>query len=277
MISLLLSESELEQGPTDLNGVPCVSSLANQVSCHDTVESEAPVHYAFCEVSEDGPESCPEPVASAHDHHDGDIEVITTRRLFVRSDPHKAMVISNELVTTIDYSQRGEYTLLYEASDRAGNKANAMIFHMFVRDTKPPQLSPGVHSDDLLQTIMGHHNYVHVPGAETTVAPHGGYANHHVFKLPPIRAFDAYDGDVGDTGLCLPASFRNRVLSHIHLSHMPSFRLTSALASLVPRQCQSSWGGSPTARWTASTSPTQGSCWASRRRRGTSLACLVCT
>lgn len=78
----------------------------------------------------------------------------------------------NELVKLIDYSQRGEYTLVYSAQDRAGNKADAMIFHMFVRDTKPPVLT-------------------HAAVIDKTYSSH--------FKIPAISANDAYDGNVDDT------------------------------------------------------------------------------
>jgi hypothetical protein len=199
VISLQLSGQHITSGKTDLNGVPCASLMADKVSCANDVHGKAPVHYAFCEVSEDGPESCPEPVATAHDSNDGEVEVITTRRLFVKSNAHKYPEMANTLVQAIDYSQRGEYTLLYEAADSAGNKAAAMIFHIFNKDTKPPQLSPAPPPGE---GEMG--ELLHLPGTHWSAGTEntGGYDSTGLtrnFKLPSIRAFDAYDGDVAGT------------------------------------------------------------------------------
>jgi hypothetical protein len=171
VISLSLAQSSLQSGPTDSNGIPCVSHMANKASCANLATKTVQTHYAFCEVSEDGPESCPEPMATAHDHHDGEIEVMVTRKLFVKSPPHGVATIANTPVSSVDYSQRGEYTLVYEAQDRAGNKADAMIFHMFVRDTKPPAMSAGTSA--------------------------GAFSTH--FKLPTVHAIDKYDGNCDDT------------------------------------------------------------------------------
>ena len=92
-----------------------------------------------CEVSQNtnGAQNCPgpqctcaEPTAQAFDHHEGQIDVIKTVRLLMRSDPRHVPVPVEETLADIDYALRGEYTLRYEAEDASGNKAENVLFAM---------------------------------------------------------------------------------------------------------------------------------------------------
>jgi hypothetical protein len=72
--------------------------------------------------------TCPEPTAQAFDHHQGQIDVIKTVHLLMRSDPGQMPKPVDEVLEDINYLLRGEYTLRYEAEDSSGNKAENVLF-----------------------------------------------------------------------------------------------------------------------------------------------------
>ena len=74
-------------------------------------------YYATCEVLRDSEASCPEPEASAHDHHEGEIPVRKTVKLYIKSDAKQQPKLLDQTVPAVSYRQRGEYTLTYDASD----------------------------------------------------------------------------------------------------------------------------------------------------------------
>jgi hypothetical protein len=116
---------------------------SNPNSCNDNDlgdQSRFQQTYAkHCMVSEnaDGAQNCPgsectcpEPTAQAFDHHQGQIDVIKTVHLLMRSDPRQMPVPVDVTLADIDYTLRGEYTLRYEAEDSSGNKAENVLFAM---------------------------------------------------------------------------------------------------------------------------------------------------
>lgn len=86
-----------------------------------------PLHKYFrCEVLTSNITSCPEPEASAFDHHEGTLDVTVTKKLYIRSDPQGTPKMVNENVQDIDFGQRGEYLLNFAAEDTAGNQAEEL-------------------------------------------------------------------------------------------------------------------------------------------------------
>jgi hypothetical protein len=88
-----------------------------------------------CEVDT----ACQEPVASAYDHHDGDIstQIDTVYRLFVKSD-RNANPVKEDSVEALDIAQRGEWVITYDVEDGAGNDAEQVQFALIIIDTQKP-------------------------------------------------------------------------------------------------------------------------------------------
>jgi len=189
VISMRLTDNgQLAKGNTDANGVPCVSHGANQDSCKALEATPHQTHYAFCYVGSADEKNCPKPEVEAHDHHDGKIAVTEQIHLFVSNNPGEGPKAIDKDVTCghagvsadecgLDYSQRGEYTLIYDAMDSSGNKADTVIFRIFIRDVEAPTIVAG--KTESLYKSQGHY---------------GSY-----FNLPALKATDKYDGDVSDT------------------------------------------------------------------------------
>jgi hypothetical protein len=108
-----------------------------------------------CEVMENFPApaggtSCVLPVASAYDHHDGDItdSITTAYTLFVQSDPQQdsnnanadkvapAGGIAQEMFT-----QRGEWVITYDVKDESGNMAEQVQFALIMIDEQVPKFT----------------------------------------------------------------------------------------------------------------------------------------
>jgi hypothetical protein len=173
VISLNLGESDfVHETKLDKNGVPCNSFAAHAASC-ETASDDAPKRfYKFCYVNKDTAQTCALPIANAHDHNEGEIEVVRKVFLHVKSDKHKGPVVVNNQQADLDYNQRGEYYLTYDAEDSSGNKATTIKFTVFMVDHEPPT--------------------IHSPSV-TPETPKSG-----VFLVLPITASDTYDGEVTD-------------------------------------------------------------------------------
>lgn len=170
MISLDMNGlSDIHSIHSDGKGTPCNSFAADTESCHAVHAGHRngdKVFYKFCKVGE---HNCELPVATAQDHHEGEIEVTTTTFLHVRSDKHAATPkVVDAKVGAIDFDQRGEFYMNYDAMDSSGNAASTVTFHVFVVDTTPPAITITPPTEDGPITVRA-------------------------------RAMDAYDGDVSDT------------------------------------------------------------------------------
>lgn len=138
--------------------------------------------------------ACELPVASAYDHHDGDIsgniEIIYS--VFVESEPGSdpdqvtgdatlsAAAFTNKITPTLSNGQantnydafRGEFVLNYDVLDSAGNSAETVTYALIMRDTEAPTYMGG----DLDQSAL-----------------YGEAAN--TFASIPLSSFvDTYDG-----------------------------------------------------------------------------------
>lgn len=166
----------------DANGVPCGSFLANKASCGHLLEVPHVRHYAFCEVMRDTAATCPEPLAQAMDAMGNSLEVTKTIRLFVKSDKKKipeAVPWALGAVPALDYNQRGEYTLQYDAKDAKGNEAQTILFNFFMNDHYGPSFT--LKETDGLKILDPL-----VPASK-------------LWYLPQAKAEDGYDGDVTRT------------------------------------------------------------------------------
>jgi hypothetical protein len=171
----------LKHEVADKKNIPCESLAANQDECSQVKnqptkeQKKAKTYYAFCYVGKDDANSCPEPEASAHDHHDGDLQVQKKVMLVIDSPPHSGPQMVKKIVSHINYKRRGEYRLIFDAQDKSGNKADTVYFHFFIVDHERPQIT--------------------VPPMDTLKAfP----VNQRWFNLQ-FQATDNYDGDVSDT------------------------------------------------------------------------------
>ena len=61
-----------------------------------------------------------------------------TTILYIASWPQEAPVEVFREVAAIDYDQRGEYILYYDAKDQSDNAAEQIAFGVILQDTKPP-------------------------------------------------------------------------------------------------------------------------------------------
>jgi hypothetical protein len=125
---------------------------------------------------------CALPVASAYDHHDGDISSAITIEyaMFVLSDPGCDPVQTNQTLSQSEFDARlqpnafrGEFVLRYDVADSAGNAAETVTYALIMRDT----ISPTYQGTDITQT-----------------KPYG--AVHTQFNAIPLIQFqDTYDAD----------------------------------------------------------------------------------
>jgi hypothetical protein len=132
--------------------------------------------------------TCPEPTAQAFDHHQGQIDVVKTVHLLMRSDPRSMPVPLDVTLADIDYGIRGEYTLRYEAEDESGNAAENVLFAMIMLDHEAPAIFMPALFPDVVQSCDVDGNYVS-----------SSSGSHQIIKIPPTAtARDLYDLVVDD-------------------------------------------------------------------------------
>jgi hypothetical protein len=117
-------------------------ALTNKASGATTPNAGAQNSFADeCEVAAygDAATHCQEPVASAYDHHDGDISesINTVYTLFVKA-PQRESPTKVEDVETLDLKKRGEWVITYDVQDDAGNSAEQVQFALIMIDTQAP-------------------------------------------------------------------------------------------------------------------------------------------
>jgi hypothetical protein len=92
-----------------------------------------PQYATHCNVITDNAETCKEPIAAAFDHHEGYLSVSKTVKVWISSDPKSAPVHANQVVADVSYTQRGEYSLTYDATDSSGNQAETIAYAMVMQ------------------------------------------------------------------------------------------------------------------------------------------------
>jgi hypothetical protein len=171
---------------------------------------------AKCEVQTATAKSCPEPAASAYDHHDGSsVSVSKAYNYFVVS--RKACVNYGKLgfvagmgnVNTVGacrqqeapanvnipnaktfafYGNRGEFIIKYDAKDRAGNEADQLVFAMIMEDTVAPTF-----------TGIDVASKVEACDMDRAAKYSRGCSDRKCFSIPEnvIQVTDKYDGSMG--------------------------------------------------------------------------------
>jgi len=161
----------------------------------------APTQNSFadeCEVDT----ACQEPVASAYDHHDGDIstQIDTVYRLFVKSD-RNANPVKQDTVKALDIAQRGEWVITYDVEDGAGNDAEQVQFALIIIDTQAPAFTNSPTSQttttgcDSAATCTGR-NYITTTVGDTNVHIElcgGETSNYEWITGANLEATDNYD------------------------------------------------------------------------------------
>jgi hypothetical protein len=147
-----------------------------------------------CNVLTDTAMTCAKPNATAFDHHEGNqIEVVETVMLYIASWPRYPPVQVFQAVENIDYAQRGEYILYYDAEDSSHNHAEQLAFGMIMQDHVVPEITTDLSPD---QTIE-------LEACYSASWPDGTAATRTMYELPHTAegtfAEDDYDGDVSQT------------------------------------------------------------------------------
>jgi hypothetical protein len=89
-----------------------------------------------CPAGASTAQTCPFPAANAYDHNDKALPVVT-RVFLVDADG----VTVNKQVKSVDFSKRSTYLFKYDASDKAGNHAEQVVFALILDDTVAPTIS----------------------------------------------------------------------------------------------------------------------------------------
>ena len=203
--------ARLVQTTEDINGIPCDSWGADKRSCADMSRVHHKTYYAMCEVGKDDATSCPEPEASGYDHHEGVIPVTKRVLLFVDGPKHGLPRFRRKILPKLDYNIRGEYTLVYDAHDSSGNKAQTLLFHMFFVDHTPPRMHPnGLWANTDVFNPSTHRFYQLYP-------PHSHPGTH-------ARSHPCANTAAHSTALpapCARARIRPRQTRHAHLAIWP--------------------------------------------------------
>lgn len=99
------------------------------------------------------PANCKIPKATAHDHHEGSIDV-ETRIFLVNKDgvPENTEVGSD--VSAVDFAVRSTYLFKYDAQDASGNRADQLVFALILDDTTAPQII-GECGDEVVNAATG--------------------------------------------------------------------------------------------------------------------------
>jgi len=82
--------------------------------------------------------NCPFPVAKGYDHQDQDVSV-TTRIFLVDVDGNSCTSdCEGSAESFVDFTRRSTYLFKYDASDKAGNHAEQVVFALILDDTEAP-------------------------------------------------------------------------------------------------------------------------------------------
>jgi hypothetical protein len=139
VISVSLDEG-VQKLTANEQGVACqTTNVIDEVGCRS--RSLNTFDYAkTCPAVTADATSCPEPSASAFDHHDGTLSV--QRALYLVNNDG-TIPSHPEVKQAIEYSIRSEWLLKYNAEDQSGNKAEQITFSIILDDLTPPEILTG--------------------------------------------------------------------------------------------------------------------------------------
>jgi hypothetical protein len=87
---------------------------------------------------------CPFPVAKAYDHQDGKGVEVTTRIFLVDVDGTTENTQLNggaNAHNNVDFTQRSTYLFKYDSHDKAGNRAEQIVFALIIDDQEAPRIT----------------------------------------------------------------------------------------------------------------------------------------
>ena len=160
-----------------------------------------------CEVQDATVTTCPLPVCSAHDHHDGALACKET--FFLVNDNNVALGAPGTKFSGIKRDLRSLWLVTYDAVDNSGNEAETVSFTFRIEDTKPPilntefvkQISATVNGADEHRISSTQSPSACGAGCEKRAAAescaNGSASAPCTWTLPlDAKAQDNYDGDV---------------------------------------------------------------------------------
>jgi hypothetical protein len=93
-----------------------------------------------CEVQDATTVSCPLPICTVHDHHDGDLTC--TEKFYLVNDNNLVLEAKDaNSYGSIKRDLRSEWLVTYDAVDKSDNHAETVSFSFRIEDTKAPVLS----------------------------------------------------------------------------------------------------------------------------------------
>jgi len=120
----------------DLEGMGGLVSKANAEHLSSKQVNTNKVH--VCEAGASSAKTdCALPVAKAYDHHDGQLAV-SRQITLVRCSTKDAVGACKK---TLNYNQRSEYIVKYNAQDKSGNKADQVVFAIILQDHQRPVIA----------------------------------------------------------------------------------------------------------------------------------------
>ena len=185
---------------TAFDSKPCESSTAlpsqqgqinhkSSKAVKVTTQSAGEAYGKACNVLTDSAKTCAEPTATAYDHHESEVDVVKTVMLYIASWPKFDPVQVFQAVEQVDYEQRGEYILYYDAADSSGNNAEQLAFGMIMQDHVAPTLTTDLDATKAVEL-------------EACFPNQPNMADRTHYELPrtsKTSATDLYDGDVSET------------------------------------------------------------------------------
>jgi hypothetical protein len=100
--------------------------------------------------------NCHIPKASAHDHHQGNIDV-ETRVFLVNNDGvavNEEMDYAAKGIACVNFDKRSTYLFKYDAADLSGNRADQLVFALILDDTTKPEII-GACGDETVNAATG--------------------------------------------------------------------------------------------------------------------------
>jgi len=216
----------------------CYAAHVDAVAGSSSGEACAPKQNSFADECEFGT-PCQEPIASAYDHHEGDItsSISTVYRLFVKSQPHKNPTKTDKK-TPLVITQRGEWVITYDVEDSAGNDAEQVQFALIIIDTEAPTFdnSPMDFSQAKCTSYKKCINKKYISSvadnADVAIELCGGETAGYEWLLQThLKATDNYDGKLDETDSVMIAKIDTvqQQTSTYTLPHHQSPALTAAV------------------------------------------------
>jgi hypothetical protein len=179
---------------------------------------------------------CPFPVAKAFDEFDGHKVDVTTRVFLVDVDGHTCGTSNDHAkctalcpdsadceVTSVSFAQRSTYLFKYDATDKAGNHAEQVVFALILDDTIKPTLTV---CDGPAETVEA--------ASPTWKLCTGSNAGDNIDgNISHEITYSIYDQDNPKVPLCLNAQYKDYV-NYLADSQKPDWDGMSAKAHMVP-------------------------------------------